>query len=362
MFLLLPIKKNKIVFDNFGGRGYGCDPKYIAEELLKRNADIDLVWLTTDMNIKLPDKIRPVKYGTISAAFELSTAKVWVDNIKNAFRVKKKIGQFYIQTWHSSLGLKKSEGDAKNLPEKYIKAAKKDARCTDLMYSNNGFRANLYRTVFWYNGTVLECGVPRNSILMNPSSEIDEKVRQYFSIDKGTRIVMYAPTFRKNKQLEIYKFDYNACIKCLEKKFSQKFVLLLRLHPNDARDSEGFEFNDSVINASMYPDMQELLAVADILITDYSGCMFDFEFTHKPVFLYAKDLEHYLKKERELYFTMKELPFQLAITEQELYENIRGFSALEYATACEVFNKKIGLKEDGKGAHIIADIILSKIK
>ena len=112
---VLPIKKNKIVFDNFGGRGYGCDPKYIAQELLKRKESLDLVWLTQNMETDLPKGIRPVKYGSLKAMYELATASIWIDNIKNAVRVPKKKKQFYIQTWHSSLGLKGNEQDADHL-------------------------------------------------------------------------------------------------------------------------------------------------------------------------------------------------------------------------------------------------------
>jgi len=32
----LPIQKNKIVFSNFNGKSYGCNPKYILEEIIKR--------------------------------------------------------------------------------------------------------------------------------------------------------------------------------------------------------------------------------------------------------------------------------------------------------------------------------------
>jgi CDP-glycerol glycerophosphotransferase len=32
---IFPIKKNKIIFDNFNGKGFGCNPKYIALELIK---------------------------------------------------------------------------------------------------------------------------------------------------------------------------------------------------------------------------------------------------------------------------------------------------------------------------------------
>lgn len=87
---LLPARDHKIVFDNFGGRGYGCDPKYIAEELLKRDEDLDLVWLTRSMSEEFPKGIRPVRYGGIRAVYEQATARVWVDNFKSGIRIRKK--------------------------------------------------------------------------------------------------------------------------------------------------------------------------------------------------------------------------------------------------------------------------------
>ena len=135
-FCLLPVKNNKIVFDNFGGRGYGCDPKYIAEELLMSKRDLDLVWLTQDVHTALPNGIRPVWYGGVRAIYELATAKVWVDNVKSALRIPKKRNQLYIQTWHSSLGLKKNEQDADILPNSYVRRAKRDAGMP-LRYNND---------------------------------------------------------------------------------------------------------------------------------------------------------------------------------------------------------------------------------
>ena len=107
--------------------------------------------------------------------------------------------------------------------------------------------------------------------------------------------------------------------------------------------------------------MQELLAVADVLITDYSGSMFDFLITKKPVFLFAKDLEDYCKQDRELYFNIDELPFSLAENEKQLQENIRSFSQEQYTRKCHDFIKKVDLKEDGEGATVISKIIMDKI-
>lgn len=77
----LPLNKRKVVFDNFGGRGYGDNPKYIADELLKQDENLVLVWVVENMSTFVPKGVRKVWYGSWGAFFEWSTAKVWIDNI-----------------------------------------------------------------------------------------------------------------------------------------------------------------------------------------------------------------------------------------------------------------------------------------
>lgn len=356
LFRTKKIVRNKIVFDNFNGKGYGCDPKYICEELRKRGG-YDLVWLAKQRPESLPKDVRFVKYASIKAYQEMSTARVWVDNVKTSVKPKKRIGQFYIQTWHSSLGLKMNEGDAvETLTKEYIKMAKKDAAVTDLMYSNSDFRANKYRTKFWYSGPVISCGHPRCTPIIYPQTGIREKVDAYFGI-QGKKIVLYAPTFRKDYRLDWYKFNYEGCMKVLEEKFGGEFVFLLRLHPNAAILCGDLNYNSRVIQASNYDDIQELLSAADVLITDYSGCMFDFSFAKKPVFLYTPDLEQYTSVDRKLYFKISELPFPVCECENKLNTAIMQYDHTSYSSRCDKFFQDIGLHEDGYGAVRIADII-----
>ena len=363
LFYFLPISRKKIVFDNFGGKGFGDDPKYIAQELLNRNLGLKLYWLVKGEQPSLPEGIIPLKLGSIRACYHMSTAAVWVDNIKNVPKVRKKKGQFYIQTWHSTLGFKKNEADAPTLSQNYVNKAKADAAKTDLMYSNNDFRLEKYRTRYWYSGPVLKCDVPRMGILLNPGEALRQQVYRSFGMDPEKKLVLYAPTFRKETDLEGYRFDYDRCLQVLEKTFSGSFAMLIRLHPNESpRAGELTEYiPQRICNASGYPDMQELLAVCDVLITDYSGCMFDFGFAEKPVFLLAKDLESYLAKDRQAYFSLDQLPFSLAQSSRELEENIAAFSGDAYRRACRQFKESIGLTDSGRGAQVIADIILEKL-
>ena len=95
---LFPIKRNKVVISNFLGKGYGDNCKYICEELLKNKGRYDIVWLLNDCSTPLPTEIRGVKIFTLKYLYELATAKVWIDNCRKPFTVKKRKGQYYIQT------------------------------------------------------------------------------------------------------------------------------------------------------------------------------------------------------------------------------------------------------------------------
>ncbi len=359
----IKVNNKKIVFDNFFGKGYGCNPKYIAEEIIREDIDCDMVWLVNDIETPMPSKIRKVKYGSIKSLFELATAKIWVNNVRNSEKVKKKKNQFYIQTWHSSLALKKIEGEVENmLSPQYVKEAKNDGKITDLMLANNTYTENLIRKYFWYDGNIMKVGLPRNDIMFKKEEKIIEKVYSYFNIERDIHFVIYTPTFRQNKEgIEFYKFDYDKVCNSLEKKFGCKYAVLLRLHPNVSKFKNELNYSDKVINASDYPDIQELLAVSDITITDYSSTMFDSSMFGKIVFILAKDLEEYKLTERETEFEITELPFSIATNDDDLCNNIDNFSFDKYKNNCDKFYDKIGLVNNNNASTEVVKIIKDKM-
>lgn len=369
VFVLLPINNKKIVFDNFAGRGYGCDPKYICDELLKRNLDLDLVWLTNEDNHFVPNGVRVVRYGSFRAFWELSTAHIWVDNVKTSYKPNKRKKQFYLQTWHSSLGLKNNEALAKEvLPTAYIRIAQKDSKMTDLMYSNNNIRKRIYENSFFYSGKVIKCSVPRCSALFDGKIKAENNVRDFYNISSEKTIILFAPTFRKQDNIELYKFDYDKCIEEIKRNsiriFGQEknqIIFLIKLHPKLERTGVKYNFNGSILDVTRYPDFQELLAACSVLISDYSACIFDACFVKKPVFLYIPDYDHYVKQDRGTFFAVEDLPFYYSFSENQLFENIRKFDCVSYNIQCEKFCEKIGLEENGNGPQYIADLLLDKI-
>ncbi len=364
IYSFYPIQKNKVLITSYYGSDYGDNGKYIVEELQKRNSDLDIVWQLKEPlldNNHLPEKVRGVKYFSKQAVFESQTAAVWIDNSRKLFGRKRK-GQFYIQTWHGGPGIKRCEKDVEDqLAKSYVRHAKRDSAMCDLILSNSTFMTNLFTNSFWYSGEVLECGTPRNDIIKKNDPEISQRVRSFFGLNSNTKLLLYAPTFRKDGNLEVYDIDLDRCCKALTERFGGEWKALLRLHPNISdKAGEMTEDSDCVISATAYSDMQELLAASDCLITDYSSSNVDFMISGKPCFLYASDLEEY-RKDRGYYFKFEDFPFPLSSNNDELEQAIKKFSEEDYSKKLLDFAKLTGHNEPGTASQTVADIIETHI-
>lgn len=361
IFSFRPINNSKIIISSYYGRGFSDNAKYIVEELLRRNNKYDIVWIVNDLGEQknFPDGVRVVKYKSIKSIYEYATSKVWIDNSRKQCYTKKRSQQLYIQTWHGGIALKKIENDAKEaLRKSYIKFAQKDSKNADLFISNSRFNTEMYRRAFWYDGDILECGVPRNDLFFNNVDKTIEKVKKSFDIE-DKKIILYAPTFRKENNLEVYKFDYERCINKFEEKFGSEFVMLIRLHPNVFHRSTELNFDSKkVLNASFYPDMQELLVATDILITDYSSSMFDFILTQKPCFIYASDIKDY-RDDRGFYFDLEKLPFSISASTNDMLKNIEDFNYQKYKKHIDEFLAEQGCVDEGNASKKVADWIES---
>jgi CDP-glycerol glycerophosphotransferase len=357
---LLPIQKDKIVVTHFYGRGYGDNPKAIVEALLRRRKDLNIVWLLTDPSQSLPEAVHGRSYGVLSRIYQLSTAKVWIDDCRKGARQKRK-GQIYLQTWHG-FALKRIEGDTLGtLPKTYEAYARRDAAQTDLMISGSDFMEKCYRRAFWYTGEIACYGSPRNDILFHPPEGLKEQVYSKLGISPDKQLVLYAPTFRADGSLEPYSLDPQRVIDACEKRFGGRFALLLRLHPNIEDKAASLHCDgDRVIQATHYPDLQELLALCQVVITDYSSLMFDFALTGRPVFQFATDIAAY-RKDRNFNFPLDTLPFSLAQDNDELEANILHFEEATYKKALSAFFASVGMREDGHAAERCADWILNQL-
>lgn len=361
---ILPVRKRKIVFCCIEGTtGYSCNPKYIAEELIRQNEHVDeserfeLVWLVNDPTKQFPREIRVVKNTLWNRAYELSTAHFWIDNSRKQLEVRKRKGQVYIQTWHAKLGFKPTclDRGASFSKIAYL-VSKHDSDMVDYWLSNSDWYDKTLPTGALYNGKVLRTGSPRCDILVHAAEDANykKKIKRqiceklHIPIDEqanGTAIddvhfLMYAPTFRGGSQgtdrtVEVGNHfpDYAILKEALEKRFGGIWIILLRLHPQlVARHLDGGMDNEYIVDASRVDDMYEILAGCDAFLTDYSSAAFDAAVMRIPVFLYVDDYQEYEGERGKLLWDLrdKNFPFILSMDNRTLRENIRKFDEQEY--------------------------------
>ncbi len=367
------IVKNKIVFSNFNKGGYGDNPKYIAEEILRQNLGYELVWIVKDPKkdkAKFPKDIKLVKYNSKEALKELQSAKVWVSNTRFNRYIKqglvKKNEQTYIQTWHGSLGIKRIEKDLSDIIHlNYKKFSQIDSQMTDYLISPSSFDTKTLSSCFWFDKKFLEIGYPRNDIFFLDEKTKSEKIKTIkdkLNIPHGKKILLYAPTFRDSKKIDVYDIDLNQVQKALSEKDNCEFISLVRLHPHlQKKSTQITEKYPDTINVTTYPDIQELLLISDVLITDYSSSIFDFMLMKKPAFFYAKDIKEYTK-ERGFYIDLEKMPFPVAYNNVDMVKNIENFSIQDYQQKLEEFMKNRICYDKGDSSKKCVELIKEKIE
>lgn len=365
-FKKIPIQENKIVFMTFGK--YMDHGKYIAEEMLRQGLPVELVWLVYNKEeTQVPDGIRAVDFrDRESLCYELATAKMWISNVELPFGVRKRKGQIYIQTKHwAGVTLKRFYLDAPTLLSESAKVHhwKKDFRRIDYMITGSDFDTESCRRGFHFKKEVWKAGSPRTDIVFH-SEDIRAKVYKYCQCGPDIKFLLYAPTYRFSQSngrntpaVREIDLDYDRLLCVLKKRFGGNWKILLRLHPAVAVYSKDMRLGPDVIDVSMYGDVQELVAVSEIMISDYSSVMFESAFIKRPVFLFTADYQEYIKKEYDLLIEISSLPFPRAENNDELCRIILDFDQKEYEKNVGRFLEKYGVNEDGNASKRVVEHI-----
>lgn len=351
------VDNNKVLLQAYEGRQYSCNPKYIAK-FLKKHSSLKIVFSLQNQEehsyLQITD-YEIVRSKSLKFIYHYFTAKVVIVNDFLPMIVPLKQNQISINTWHGGGAYKKvgiSLSKTDYYSQRYIWQHK-----VDYMISSCAAFSELAITAFGIEKQcILPIGMPRNDIFFNRISQnkASEKVRKFYGIDKFTRIVLYAPTYRESKVDSLYGLNFTKVLDALKEKLGGEWLFLFRGH-YFLSDSKKFE-SSCFINASEYDDMQELLCAADCLITDYSSSVWDFSLTLKPCFLYATDLEEY-KKEIDFYYPIEKWPFTLGENNTELLNNILNFNEADYIERVKQHHKALGSYEDGHACERVCKLI-----
>ncbi len=142
---------------------------------------------------------------------------------------------------------------------------------------------------------VLPTGMPRMDKYLDPTHRVEKTKELYetYPMLKGKKVILFAPTFRGNNHPDAhYPYDimdfqklYDMC--------GDEYVVLFKMHPWISSHLPIDDYTDKFLDLTDYPDINNLFYVTDLLITDYSSCIYEYSLMKKPMLFFAFDEMQY---------------------------------------------------------------------
>ncbi len=317
--LFIKVDETIILMNSFGGKKYDDSPRVIFEYMKTqpKYKKYKIYWAFHNPSEFQIEGAEKVKTDTLKYFIIALKAKYWITNsaIERGLKFKNK-KTIYINTWHGSAFKKIGKDISK-------KSFKFQASKCDVMFAQNNLDIEAYSNAFSIpKERFALVGLPRNDELFSVNEEEIIKIRKKLNIPENKKVILYAPTFRE------YNRDKNGCILAppinidnWKERLSKEYIVLFRAH-YEVNSVLGIKDDEFIYNVSNYNNLNELMKVSDILITDYSSLIYDYAILKRPIYCYTYDYDEYLQK-RGFYIDMnKDLPNKICKTEKELLNEI----------------------------------------
>ena len=350
-----PIVQNRITFMSGRRDELGGNYEFVYN-LIKDREDIDFQFLMFSNPAK-HDRLKTIK----KFLYLYATSKVVIvdDYFRLLNTVKKRKGVTVIQLWHACGAFKtfgftrlgKSGGPKQNEP---------NHRMYDYAIVSSQEIAKHYAEGFGISdNNVVATGIPRTDVFMNKeyAEDVRERFfRQYPNL-KSKKIILFAPTFRGKGQMSAYYPTEAFHPEKLLDKIGNDYAILIKLHPYCKERFEiAEEYRDRIIDFSDAVELNDLLFVTDLLITDYSSVIFEASLLDIPMLFYTYDLYLYIK-ERDFYYDFENfVPGKILYSENEIAESIESNSFEQDKVSS--FKYKFFDNLDGNSSKRVADLVI----
>lgn len=353
---IFPVIEDRIMFISYNGKNFGDSPKAVYDYFLKLGSDYELLWAFHKNIINTQPPRKKVSIGSLRFYKLFVTSKYIIvnDSIYTFLPVRK--SQILINTWHGG-GWFKKIGLTDNGTTAYNKWFFKRLcdRHSYFVASSEYFVNTVLNSSFGYHGKILRIGMPRNSEIFDITEKHRKQLRRIFSNNDDILIVLYAPTHRRYKN-EIPPLDIERLSTSLKNRFGRDVIILYRAH----HLIDSFPLNsDVIINVTSYPNMQELLLSCDVLISDYSSCMWEGALLRKLIIVYAPDAQQYIDN-RGLFLDINEWPALICFSNDDIEKQIDSFDESQYYYKLDKLVALSKSYENKDSAKTMVNLIINK--
>lgn len=362
---LLPINKNKVLFLSDIRENIGGNYKPIYPLLKERGFKI-----TTDFTIGKTAK--GPRLHRLKRAFNLATAKyIVLEDVHSDMEwIKVRKNQKLIQLWHAA-GAFKQFGLARAEVDHKIHINTGYSQMTGAIVSSEMIRSDYANSFGIDISKVYATGIPRTDIFFDEQymQGVRSRFEKKYPILKGKKILLFCPTYRgKNIKKATYdatQFDPARIHSAL----GDDYVIVFKWHPahvavmkkNQKVLYSDERYSDYTIDLSGERDINELLIIADLIITDYSSIIFEYELLNKPVIYYWYDIIYYKMVERGFYYDFADYVYgPIAYNLDQLEVMCKNITTETYEKERERFHEKFMSACDGKSSEKVVNTFFSK--
>lgn len=356
-------KQNIVLFCSFGGRNFSDSPKAVYDEICSREEfkDWQLIWAFVE-----PDKFtiprgEKVKVDNFSFFKLLVASKVWVSNSgmdRGVDLITDKI--IRVETWHGT-PLKRICGEENQntfgtRPVEYKGPIDTSAiRCAQSEYDREIFTRIFHAS----KESFLIADLPRNDELFTYTEDKLTKIREGLGVISDKKVILYTPTYREyliNEDSQNY-ISIPIDLDKWERMLGKEYILLIRAH-YAVSAALGIRNNNFVKDVSSYHSLNDLYAISDMMISDYSSTYFDYAILDRPMLCFAYDKEEYEEK-RGLYLDIEEdLPCKVCKNEDEVIAEILNMDVAAAIDATKLFHKKYAPYAGHASKEVVNNILL----
>jgi CDP-ribitol ribitolphosphotransferase len=326
----LPIRRQVVLATGHAAR-IGGNLVWIRDELRRSRPDVAIVELAMDPRGRLRHIAAAVQ--AIRAGYHLARARLFVvdDYFFPMYVVTPRPASTYVQVWHACGAFKRFGysilDKAFGADEAYVQSVPIHSNYDLCLVSAARF-ASAYAEAFRAPIERFDArlGIPRTDLFFDEprKARTVAELRRRYRVPEGRRVILYAPTFR-GERTTVARDPTDLDLGLLHEALGSDHVVLLRSHPF-VRDRlrAGPGLGDFVIDVSDHPEMNDLMLVSDVLVTDYSSAMYEYALLGRPIAFFAPDHEAY-ERERGFYFDYRSgVPGPIFATTRDLASYLRA--------------------------------------
>jgi CDP-ribitol ribitolphosphotransferase len=174
---------------------------------------------------------------------------------------------------------------------------------------------------------VIPTGIPRMDVFFDEEyrTRTVESVTASLPAIRDKKVILFAPTFRGRGPSDAY-YDYDRIDMTALYRLCEEIdaVVLFKMHPFVLEPFHiAPEFSDRFVDTTSSREINDLLFVADVVITDYSSLVFEYSTLGRPMLFFAYDLDDYISS-RDFYEEFTEfVPGKIVRTFDELLDAVR---------------------------------------